>query len=75
MNIPFSNEYIRNYMLFYGAVLSIVVLFFILNSLYGEIQTHEKKEFSKESSSKDLKESVKEVSVEKKYKLLGNVHQ
>lgn len=45
MHNPFSNEQIKNYLLLYGAIVTIMVLFYLLNSSLNTKQSYEKKIF------------------------------
>jgi len=45
MHNPFSNEQIKNYLLLYGAIVAIMVLFYLLNSSLNTKQSYEKKIF------------------------------
>jgi len=45
MQNPFSREQINNYVLFYVGIITIMVLFYILNTYLNPIQVHEQKVF------------------------------
>ncbi len=51
MQNPFSNEHMKNYLLFYSAVILIMVLFYILNTSLNSVEAQEKKVFSTQMSS------------------------
>ncbi|MEA3373948.1 MAG: hypothetical protein U9Q62_09710 [Campylobacterota bacterium] len=56
MQNPFSKEQIKNYLLLYGAIVVIMVLFYILNNLLNKQKSHEQKVFET-GSSVQIKES------------------
>lgn len=45
MENPFSKEQIKNYLLLYGAIVLIMILFYWLSTLLHEPKTYEKKIF------------------------------
>lgn len=51
MQNPFSNEHMKNYLLFYSAVILIMVLFYILNASLNHVEPQEKKVFSTQKTS------------------------
>ncbi len=51
MQNPFSNEHMKNYLLFYSAVIVIMVLFYILNASLNDVEPQEKKVFATEKGS------------------------
>ena len=53
MRNPFSKEQLRNYMLLYGAIVVIMVLFYLLNTRLNEQTVHEKKVFNSKAPSKE----------------------
>ncbi len=72
MQNPFSKEQIKNYLLLYGAIVIIMVLFYILNSLLSEQKQHEVKVFETEVSVESNSEEATEVQKESssRFKLL-----
>ena len=46
MQNPFESGHIKNYILLYGSVVVIMVLFFIAATLFNEVKVIEKKEFN-----------------------------
>lgn len=77
---PFEKKYILNYILLYGAVVVIILLFYILNTNLNTIQQHEKKEFNKEATSlhkvqSDNRLNIKDEKPKSNYLLLAPVHQ
>jgi len=69
---PFESGHIKNYMLLYGSVVVIMVLFFIAATLFNNVKDFEKKVFTIEiNSSKDKGEVKKQTQVvQTKFKLL-----
>ncbi len=63
-NNPFSKEQIKNYLLFYVGVVTIVVLFFIASTLFHEVKDVKPKHFdinkTKIAESKEKKEKKAE---------------
>ncbi len=49
---PFESGHIRNYIMAYVAVVVIMVLFFIASTLWNDVKTKPKKEFSKAEKKK-----------------------
>ena len=50
MQNPFTKEQIKNYLLLYGAIVVIMLLFYLLNSLLSEKKQHERKLFETNAS-------------------------
>jgi len=65
MQNPFEDGQIKNYLLLYGSVVVIMILFFIATTLFNEPQQHEKKEFNIEvnatqkAKQKEIQEALK----------------
>ena len=43
---PFTNGEIKNYLLFYGSIVVIMILFFMATTLFHDVKTLEKKNFA-----------------------------
>ena len=52
---PFSPEHIKRYLLLYIAVIIIMVLFYLLNTLFNPVTIHPTKSFERESNATALK--------------------
>ena len=50
INNPFESGHIKNYILFYVAIVVIMVLFFIAATLFHDVENVEKKLFSTQTS-------------------------
>jgi hypothetical protein len=81
MQNPFESGHIKNYMLLYGAVVVIMILFFIASSLFYEVEEIEKKEFAtKELNASHAKivetqvEESQEDNTTPKFKLLDKAY-
>ncbi len=78
MENPFESGHIKNYILFYVAIVVIMVLFFIASTLFLDVKDVEKKVFSTQSedgnSSSVRMSVVKEEVVERKFKLLDKAY-
>jgi hypothetical protein len=74
MENPFETGHIKNYILFYSAVVIIMVLFFIAATLFNDVDKVEKKVFDTDISNVTKKESPKEIpdSNSRKFKLLDS---
>ena len=60
---PFSPEHIKRYLLFYAAVIVLIVLFYLLNTRFNPTPVHERKIFDTERNithSDPVQESVPE---------------
>ena len=67
MQNPFSREQINNYVLFYVGIITIMVLFYILNTYLNPIQVHEQKVFDTNVTNKPVIEiMIEEEPVEEK---------
>lgn len=80
MQNPFSNEHVKNYLLLYGAIVAIMVLFYILNSLLNTEQSYEKKVFESNTSMTlqddraEIEQNALQNSGEKRFKLLEKAY-
>lgn len=63
MQNPFESGHIKNYLLFYAAIVLIMVLFFMASSLFHEIPVVEQKVFETKS---DVEKSADGVEVSEK---------
>ena len=45
MNNPFTRDQIKNYLLFYAAVIAVIVLFYLLNTFLNPTTVHDNKVF------------------------------
>ncbi|WP_415249614.1 hypothetical protein [Sulfurimonas sp.] len=72
MDNPFESGHIKNYMLLYGSVVVIMVLFFIASTLFNDVKDLEKKVFSTEMKIEETKETEIESQEDEKpkFKLL-----
>ena len=57
---PFSQKQIRNYLLFYTVIITIVVLFYVLNTSINPTQTQEKKHFNTRATASSTAEKQEE---------------
>ena len=62
MQNPFSKDQMKNYLLLYGAIVVIMVLFYILNSQLNTERSHEKKVF--ETNTSVMKDEIAEKPAE-----------
>lgn len=75
MDHTFTKEQIKNYLLLYGAIIVIMVLFFIAAKLFYVPNQHDQKVF--DTKVLDKKEVLKKVEVPKenrRFKLLENAY-
>ena len=52
MQNPFESGHIKNYILLYGSVVLIMILFFIASTLFNDIKSHDKKQFDTQKREK-----------------------
>lgn len=82
MRNPFESGQIKNYLLFYGGVVAIVVLFFIASTLFHETKEMPKKSFVKEQDASTAvkepqrtpEEDIKEEPRQSRFKLLEKTY-
>jgi len=75
MDHTFTKEQIKNYFLLYGAIIVIMILFFIASKLFYTPSSHEKRLF--ETKVLDKKEILKKVEIPKenrKFKILEHAY-
>jgi len=76
MENPFESGHIKNYVLLYGSVVVIMVLFFIASTLFNDIEIKEKKVFETNSSI-SIKEDKREKSLDTnstRFKLMNKAY-
>ena len=78
MENPFESGHIKNYLLFYGSIVVIMILFFIASSLFLDVEEVEKKVFNAKANTSikvdkriDIEE---EASQKRKFKLLPKIY-
>ena len=71
MENPFESGHIKNYLLLYGSVVVIMILFFVASSLFNDVETMPKKAF-KEGKVEKVRDIAKKVKKEtdSRFKLL-----
>jgi len=75
MQNPFESGHIKNYLLLYGSVVVVMVLFFIASTLFRENKEIDKKMFSTDSSqpievNKIVQKKEKDTSLTSQIKLM-----
>jgi len=55
MENPFESGHIKNYLLLYGSVVVIMILFFIAATLFHDVKQYDKRSFSTEMNSSLIK--------------------
>ena len=72
---PFESGQIKNYLLLYGSVVVIMVLFFIATTLFNEPSKVVKKEFNTELNATQKSKQLQETKIQKReFKLLKNAY-
>lgn len=74
MQNPFESGHIKNYILLYGSVVVIMILFFIASTLFNEIEVIEKKKFNTEIKEKVVEEEIVEEAQKPKFKILDKAY-
>ena len=76
INNPFESGHIKNYILFYAAIVVIVILFFIASTLFHDVDAIEKKVFNTDVNKTTFKQGVEkeEVKFSSKFKLLDKAY-
>jgi len=71
MENPFESGHIKNYLLLYGSVVVIMILFFVASSLFNDVEKMPKKAF-KEGKVEKVRDIAKKVKKEtdSRFKLL-----
>jgi uncharacterized membrane protein len=72
MQNPFESGHIKNYILLYGSVVLIMILFFIASTLFNDIKSHDKKQF--DTQKREKVEVVEEEVQKPKFKLLDKAY-
>jgi len=72
MQNPFESGHIKNYILLYGSVVLIMILFFIASTLFNDIKSHDKKQF--DTQKREKVEVVEEEVQKPKFKLLDEAY-
>lgn len=65
---PFESGYIKNYILLYGSVVIIMILFFTASSIFNDITYFEKKFFNTEINTSKENTIIEETKKALKYK-------
>jgi len=69
MENPFETGHIKNYLLLYASVVTIMILFFIASTLFHDVKQVDKKEFNtkiskiKENKNKEIKDNNKNFGI------------
>lgn len=77
MQNPFETGHIKNYLLFYAAIVVIMILFFIATTLFHDTKDIEKKVFSIEQNSVETADKIKKEEQEPafcRFKLLDRAY-
>jgi len=74
INNPFTNGEIKNYLLFYASILTIVILFFIASTLFNNVKKVDKKVFSVKTKTYQKKEPKKIKEKSHKFKLMDKIY-
>ncbi|OQX59727.1 MAG: hypothetical protein B5M52_02435 [Helicobacteraceae bacterium 4484_230] len=61
MQNPFTSNQIKNYLLLYAAVVVIMVIFYLLNTSFNNIATHERKVFDERAVNLNKKADVEDA--------------
>ena len=70
MENPFESGHIKNYILLYGSVVVIMILFFVAATLFNDVEDFEKKIFNTDVKENTVIEEVKEEDKKTMFKLL-----
>ena len=73
---PFESGHIRNYILLYGSVVVIMILFFFASTLFNDVKKVEKKSFNTDLPQITKLQKTEKTSpkAEKKFKLLDKAY-
>ena len=74
MENPFESGHIKNYLLLYGSVVVIMVLFFMASTLFHDVEVVQKKEFSTEIVEKEDSKNLEKENPASKFKLLEKAY-
>ncbi len=74
MENPFESGHIKNYVLLYGSVVVIMVLFFMASTLFHDVEVVQKKEFSTEIAEKEDSKNLEKENPASKFKLLEKAY-